>query len=351
MSANLTQDDFKILLSAIAELNSDFQPETLETRTLAAASIIAVADSAAFTGFLADGTYADLMWNNSGDFSPQEMEIFAAYIHENPLFDAFFVEKRIEALKITDLISSFKFQKTTIYNDFYRRVGVSNQLVKPMRVSGELTITCSLNVENRDFTERDKAMLDLITPHFANAIRNSLAYSRLSSALETESSGIISIGSKGEPLFVSEYARRLLSEYFAADNLKPNALPETLAEWLNQVESISENADFTLPPAPLKIKSSTGVLTIRCMSNSVTREKTLLLQEKKSISLETLKKLNLTKRETEILFWMAQGKTDDVIAKLSGISIRTVHKHAEHIYSKLGVETRTSALLKVFENW
>ena len=48
-------------------------------------------------------------------------------------------------------------------------------------------------------------------------------------------------------------------------------------------------------------------------------------------------------RGAEILFWMSEGKTDAVIAQLGGISIRTVHKHRENIFIKLGVETRTAA--------
>lgn len=59
--------------------------------------------------------------------------------------------------------------------------------------------------------------------------------------------------------------------------------------------------------------------------------------------------LHLTRREDEILFWITQGKSDDVMATLCGISPRTVHKHVENIYKKLGVETRTSAMLKALE--
>jgi DNA-binding CsgD family transcriptional regulator len=54
----------------------------------------------------------------------------------------------------------------------------------------------------------------------------------------------------------------------------------------------------------------------------------------------------VTKRECEILRWLASGKTDDEIAALLAISPRTVHKHLEHIYVKLGVETRTAAVMR-----
>jgi DNA-binding CsgD family transcriptional regulator len=54
----------------------------------------------------------------------------------------------------------------------------------------------------------------------------------------------------------------------------------------------------------------------------------------------------LTPRENEVLRWLAHGKTDAEIAALLGLSPRTVQKHLEHIYIKLGVETRTAAVMR-----
>ena len=54
----------------------------------------------------------------------------------------------------------------------------------------------------------------------------------------------------------------------------------------------------------------------------------------------------LTPREREVLHWLAHGKTDADIAALLGTSPRTVHKHLEHVYVKLGVETRTAAVMR-----
>ena len=54
----------------------------------------------------------------------------------------------------------------------------------------------------------------------------------------------------------------------------------------------------------------------------------------------------LTQREAEVMQWLACGKTDAEIAALLSISPRTVQKHLEHIYVKLGVETRTAAVMR-----
>ena len=54
----------------------------------------------------------------------------------------------------------------------------------------------------------------------------------------------------------------------------------------------------------------------------------------------------LTSREREVLRWLTGGKTDRDIADILGISRRTVHKHLQRVYDKLGVETRTAAVVR-----
>ncbi|WP_207460849.1 response regulator transcription factor [Azospirillum sp. SYSU D00513] len=51
----------------------------------------------------------------------------------------------------------------------------------------------------------------------------------------------------------------------------------------------------------------------------------------------------LTAREADVLLWIARGKSNRDIAEILGISPRTVNKHLEQVFSKLGVENRASA--------
>lgn len=55
---------------------------------------------------------------------------------------------------------------------------------------------------------------------------------------------------------------------------------------------------------------------------------------------------SLTPREREVLHWVAAGKTNRDIAAILGASRRTIEKHLEHSYEKLGVETRTAAVMR-----
>jgi DNA-binding NarL/FixJ family response regulator len=54
-------------------------------------------------------------------------------------------------------------------------------------------------------------------------------------------------------------------------------------------------------------------------------------------------KLPITKRESEVLFWVSNGKTSWEISQILTMSPRTVNKHLEQIYKKLNVDNRTSA--------
>jgi DNA-binding NarL/FixJ family response regulator len=66
-------------------------------------------------------------------------------------------------------------------------------------------------------------------------------------------------------------------------------------------------------------------------------------------SFEPLLKLGLTPRAAEALLWVAQGKTNQNIGTILGISESTVKKHMLEIFEKLGVETRSAAALRALE--
>lgn len=65
--------------------------------------------------------------------------------------------------------------------------------------------------------------------------------------------------------------------------------------------------------------------------------------DEEQIRAELVSRYQLTAREVEVLEWVALGKTNRDIGEILGLSPRTVNKHLEHVYVKLGVETRTAA--------
>jgi DNA-binding CsgD family transcriptional regulator len=59
--------------------------------------------------------------------------------------------------------------------------------------------------------------------------------------------------------------------------------------------------------------------------------------------------LGLTPREAEVLYWVVKGKTNRDIGDILGTSPRTITKHLERVFEKLGVETRTAAAAMAIE--
>ena len=66
-------------------------------------------------------------------------------------------------------------------------------------------------------------------------------------------------------------------------------------------------------------------------------------------SISNLRLLGLTKREAEVLFWIAKDKSNAGIAKTLNCREGTVRKHLENLYKKLGVQTRMGAVMVALE--
>jgi DNA-binding CsgD family transcriptional regulator len=75
-------------------------------------------------------------------------------------------------------------------------------------------------------------------------------------------------------------------------------------------------------------------------------ERARFLLRARGLDESRLEALGVTPRETEVLRWLAGGKTDREIAALLSCSHRTVQKHLQRLYVKLGVETRTAAVMR-----
>lgn len=125
------------------------------------------------------------------------------------------------------------------------------------------------------------------------------------------------------------------------------ALPEGLRGWFQRWLRQSGTPDSEM--ASHRLAPGFAVRIHVCES---TEEYLLLLQrEDAQWTPETLRdKLKLTFREAEILMWIARGKTNKEIGIILATSPRTVNKHLEHIFEKLGVSTRAAAVAAVLQS-
>jgi DNA-binding CsgD family transcriptional regulator len=340
------------LLNAVSILHSYPGTNNVHERILQATREVSSAEWYALDCFHPQGYWLNQNWQTpANSATPKDVESFGRYAHEHPLFTAFVETGLPEPRKTTDSVSTQGFQRLGIYNEFFRPVGTDRQLLTGLPVSSTLTLVLSLNRKKRDFTESSRALLTMLRPHLIVAYQNSEAFSQLQLqsahlevALEDASGGAILVDAKGQVRLVTAQARRWLSGYFAHPHGCATDLPEELAGWLSHhTNKATQESRLAAPVPPLEKVRPNGCLQIRLLRDDPAGYSILLMQEVVAISAREIETLGLTKREAEILCWVTKGKTNPEIAILCSISARTVHKHLEHVYQKLGVETRTAA--------
>ena len=145
--------------------------------------------------------------------------------------------------------------------------------------------------------------------------------------------------SDGRLVWQTQLAKRLLAEYFT---MIGDDAPPRLIEWIHDAEAArADNRE----PISLVVRDGSRRLLATLHDQTGDDEWLLVLREENDASaIESLIAVfRLTQREAEVLYWVTLGKTSKDIGDILGSSPRTVNKHLEHVFEKLGVETRTAA--------
>jgi DNA-binding CsgD family transcriptional regulator len=282
--------------------------------------------------------------------TPERRAIWDRHLHEHPVVAHYQRTNDPRCLKISDFLSRRRFHRLGLYNEHYRALRMEYQIGSNLASTRLLVVGFSLSRAALDFSERERAMLDLARPHLVQAYQNSEAVATLQRtlALTEEMRGggraaVVPLTPTGRPQTTSPGARQLLSRYFDGRWPQSGALPDDLARWVRSETSRLGQTDSPPPVrTPLVVNGDGAQLIVRLFS--ATGSDALLLEERATaMRPERLAPLGLTRREDEVLTWVAEGKTNKQIAATLGTSSRTIQKHLEHIFAKLAVETRTAA--------
>ncbi len=162
-------------------------------------------------------------------------------------------------------------------------------------------------------------------------------------AIEKMDRGLLVVTRAWRVGLISDRARGWLAKYFGRESSTVDCIPEPLQEWIIEQETglpAQIGDDFSFKT--LAVHNSGERLMARLVTDS---EQHMLILKEQPLSTRTVlvDSFGLTPRESEVLFWVARGKSNEEIARILAISHRTVGKHLEHVYAKIGVETRTSA--------
>lgn len=160
--------------------------------------------------------------------------------------------------------------------------------------------------------------------HINNAQQNKIS----KQALESTGQHLAAIDQTGQVTWTTAQANTYIR------SLKNKDL-QTVSDWLTDAQ----------PDDILELLQDDNNLTLTYLTRQ--KDRTHLIKFKAAdlkLEKQTLKlKLKITRREADVLYWVTQGKTDWEISIILSISERTVNKHLEQIYRKLGVNNRTSA--------
>jgi CheY-like chemotaxis protein/DNA-binding CsgD family transcriptional regulator len=160
-------------------------------------------------------------------------------------------------------------------------------------------------------------------------------------ALDAFGQAAIAITPKdGKIVWQTPLARDWMNRYgvFGLDETATAAF----SKWIMQLQPTLETENQA---EPLTIIKRADRLTFTIVDSSNKEQWVILLREESDeVQIEALCAVfKLTKRESEVLYWATKGKTNKDIADILAASPRTINKHLEHIFVKMGVETRTAA--------
>jgi DNA-binding CsgD family transcriptional regulator len=173
-------------------------------------------------------------------------------------------------------------------------------------------------------------------------IRVHLANSRMAQsariALDVAGRTLLAVNRRGDVLWSTPQAASLLKRVLGVFDTESASWRTDVRPRLSDVveQRASDRVIVAVGGASIQAsligEAGSGEFLLHLSDGAAANDHTLLKQ-----------KLELTAREAEVLLWTAQGKSNRDIAEILDCSPRTVNKHLEQIYSKLGVENRTAA--------
>lgn len=184
---------------------------------------------------------------------------------------------------------------------------------------------------------------DEVVARIAAHVRRAASQRHADLVLELSSRAAVIASSQGDVHWHSALAPTRLAQFYASDEPPgpltrlPGALSTWLGDYANAPTEERAQAVEILPSGERLIARIAGVAN---------RGAWIVTFEEHADGRDTVElgeRFGLTQREAEVLLWLSRGKTNRDISEILGMKPRTVNKHMEHIFEKLGVETRTAA--------
>ena len=297
---------------------------------------------------------------NCRGFSPELATAANRYATEHPI---------TQHMPLT-LTGAYKVSDFLTQKQLHRRAGIYQQFLRPLNTEDQMflfllhpnplswvkllqseanLIGFALHRPQRNFTERDRTVLNLLRPHLYQAHSNARKYQQLQQNLHQlqqslDCLGVVTLDAHGRVKSISPQVSVWLETYFEKPTCS-HQLPDVLRSWIEyRVNCLKHPHNLPQTCLPLRIQHAERELVIRLVIEPSGDRYLLMFEERDLCLLKSLEMLGLSDRETEVLYWMIQGRDNKAIASQLNIHPGTVRKHLESIYDKLDVQSRTEAI-------
>ncbi len=267
------------------------------------------------------------------EMPPDAGERWARWAGQHPVLEHMRRTRDGRPRRISDHLDGGAFARTELFREFYAPIGVASQVAFGLPAVAPLVVGIALSRGRDDFTDDEVELLARARPHLIQAYRTAQAaearervIAALSRGLAADGRCAVAVTRAGEVVFADPAAREALGLDGAAGSILPREVRAAVA---------AAGRD-----GPRRLGAS-----LRLIPGAQPGDLDVLLVDHApgGLTTERLRDLGLTAREAEALRHLALGLTGPATARSMGIAPRTVAKHLQSVYAKLGVTSRSEA--------
>lgn len=261
---------------------------------------------------------------------PERRALLPQFKHQHPMLEMARRGGLNPPLRFSDFYSRRQFEERPIYRECYHGYTHSMLTFGVAALPG-LNVSFVLSRTDQEFSEQDCEQLTILQPLISSILRQRILQDAFT---QTKSYGrpVGIVYGSGQYIHLADHhAMNLLGMHYPKESR--HRLPPDLWSVLA--------SQFTHTLTALSFPDG-GRLCAHIGPNA-NGWRLELWEDSSAIPSHRLERFNLTRRQTEVLQWLAHGKGNAEIALILGISPRTVEKHLETIYRQLGVENRLAA--------
>ncbi len=333
---NLNTQQTFTLLKIIENLSTNLDIVTI--RQQIAEDLLALLDADYYASYVWDPgtqTFGQRAYLN---MNPDNLNRYETYYQfHDPITHTLQQFKR--AVPVSKVMPHRDLIKTEFFNDFLYRDGLYFG-INLYAYDGSLNIGDLRIWRNRrrsDFSERDIQILELLKPHFTNALRNIRLFHKAYELKEPDSCA----------LFIFR-GQKMIQRNQRALDLEQNLPPAVFKALLQQIKTSLRTNQIAL---------SFGIfsLSFHTLSDDVTGHPLVSVQVYRNAQNRLDKAwlmavYRVTQREAEIVLNILEGLSDEEIAQKCHITFHTVRSHVKNIFLKLNVNSRTELVYKLFSS-